>query len=67
MENRIIELETKIAFQEHVISELNDVVSQQQKDISTLIFKVEQLQTYVKKLTPANIASQADETPPPHY
>lgn len=67
MENKIIELETKIAYQEHTIQELNDALTHQQREITTLKLKMAQLENSLKQLTPSNIASQAEETPPPHY
>ena len=67
MEKRIIELESKLAFQEHLTQELNDIVTAQQKEIMHLSIKFEQLRELVSRLTPSNIASESEETPPPHY
>lgn len=67
MENRIIELETKVAYQEHTIQELNDALTHQQKEITALKLQMMQLQELVKQMTPSNIASPSEETPPPHY
>lgn len=64
---RVEELETKQAFQDMTIEELNqqvvklnDLVADQQQIIQHLIGKL-------KAIEPSNMASQADETPPPHY
>jgi len=67
MENRIIDLETKIAYQEHTIQQLNDALAHQQQELTALKLTMAKLQELVRQLTPSNIASQAEETPPPHY
>ena len=36
MENRVVELETKISYQEHLLQELNEVVITQQNQIDAL-------------------------------
>jgi len=67
MEDKIIQLETKLAYQEHTIQELNDALTHQQNEISALKLKMAQLQELLSQQTPSNIASQSEETPPPHY
>lgn len=67
MENKIIDLETKLAYQEHTIQELNDALAHQQQELTALKLAMAQVQEMVRQLTPTNIASQAEETPPPHY
>jgi len=67
MEPRIIELETKVAYQEHAIQELNDVITSQQKQISELQENIKRILTHLKEITPPEIARPEDELPPPHY
>jgi SlyX protein len=67
MENRLIELETRLAFQDHTLQELNAVVVRQQRDISALSHELETLKAQFKTLAPDLVASRADEPPPPHY
>ncbi|MBE8167724.1 MAG: SlyX family protein [Shewanella sp.] len=67
LQKQIDDLETKLSFQELTIEELNqeiirinDLLSQQQH----------QLQFVLQKLLdtePSNMATQAEESPPPHY
>ncbi len=65
MEKRIIELEKKIAFQEHAIAELNEALLAQQKAIKTL---EAQLKNFKEQIVSADLVKkQEDETPPPHY
>ena len=67
MENRLIELETRLAFQDHTLQELNAVVVRQQRDIDALTRELETLKAQFRALAPDLVASRADETPPPHY
>ncbi|WP_025821133.1 SlyX family protein [Shewanella marina] len=64
---RIEELETKLAFQDMSVEELNQeviklnrIVADQQHQILFMISKL-------KSIEPSNMATQAEETPPPHY
>lgn len=67
LESRIIELETKIAFQDDLLNDLNDVVAEQSQTVSVLIRELYELRQMVKNVAPSHIASQSEETPPPHY
>lgn len=70
-EQRIISIETKIAYQEDTIAQLNDVVCTQQSQIDTLERQMQQLMGRVRDLS--ETASQADashsatDERPPHY
>jgi SlyX protein len=67
IENRIIELETKVSYQDHTIQELNEVVIQQQQQIDQLEKNVNQLSGHLKSLNPSDLARPEEEAPPPHY
>lgn len=67
LENRIEELETKIAFQEQLLDELNHALVQQQFDIDKMQVQLHYMANKLKAFQPSNIASQSEETPPPHY
>lgn len=67
VEQKIDDLETKVAFQDVTIEDLNqeviklnDLVAFQQHQLSLIVNKLQAIE-------PSNMASQADETPPPHY
>ncbi|MFZ7142954.1 SlyX family protein [Avibacterium avium] len=64
---QIAELETKVAFQEHAIEELNQALVEQQFMLEKIQLQLRHLAAKLKDLQPSNIASQAEETPPPHY
>ena len=67
MENRIIELESKVAFQEDTILKLHDIIVEHQKEIYRLTREVEGVRNKLLALAPSLLASQEDEAPPPHY
>jgi SlyX protein len=63
----LIELETKVAFQDDTIQKLNDVVCRQQEQIDLLLLKYQELRGLLEDL-PDNqpLMAEASETPP-HY
>jgi SlyX protein len=65
---KIIEIETKMAFQEETIEQLNDVIISQQKALDTLKQQVIQLNTKIKEESQQwqSDNNPVDETPP-HY
>ncbi len=63
----VTELETKIAFQEHTIEELNQAIIDQQFLLDKLQQQVRHLAEKLQGMQPSNIASRSEETPPPHY
>ncbi|MGV3227546.1 SlyX family protein [[Pasteurella] aerogenes] len=67
LEHRLAELETKIAFQEKNLEDLNQALIEQQFIIEKMQLQIRYLASKLKDMQPSNIASQAEETPPPHY
>ena len=66
MEERLIELETRIAFQEGTLAELNEVIIEQRGMIERLRSEMELLRERMRALNPSPIDGGA-EPPPPHY
>ncbi|TYA26643.1 SlyX protein [Aggregatibacter actinomycetemcomitans] len=64
---RITELEMKATFQETVIEELNQALVEQQFILDKIQLQLHYLANKIQDMQPSNIASQAEETPPPHY
>ncbi|ABE56189.1 SlyX [Shewanella denitrificans OS217] len=67
LQQKIEDLETKLAFQELSVEELNQeviklnqLVAKQQQQISLMVNKLMDIE-------PSNMASESEETPPPHY
>jgi len=67
MDSRLTELEMKISYQDHVIGELNDVVTGQQKQIDQLESSVLRLSEHLKQAGGSGLARADEEVPPPHY
>ena len=63
LEERIVELESKIAFLENYIHELNDVVISQERRINTLADETEKLKKQMASVREAFPESEK----PPHY
>lgn len=66
-EERLTELETRVAFQESTINELNDVVTQQQEKLEILQGAIQELFARMKSMSEEVVRDPADEPPPPHY
>ncbi|MCO6544919.1 MAG: SlyX family protein [Gilliamella sp.] len=60
-------LETKVAFQDITIEELNQMVTNLQADVSKLKEQLTLLSQKLQATQPSNIANLSEETPPPHY
>ena len=67
MEDRIINLETKLAYQEHTIEELNSVVIEQQNEIDRLKNAVEYLLDKVSQMADTHMEKAPANEKPPHY
>ncbi|HXH71331.1 MAG TPA: SlyX family protein [Mariprofundaceae bacterium] len=66
MEDRLIELETKISYQEHLLQELNDVIASQQQQLDRLEKEMKRVREHLKG-TGSQLARPEEEAPPPHY
>jgi SlyX protein len=65
--DRLTDLEIKLAFQEDLVDSLNQVVTAQQRELELLQGQVRLLYQQLKSLQPSDIASVDEEAPPPHY
>ena len=66
-EQRIIELETKISYQEDLIQELNKNVIEQQQQIDTLTSLCVRLKEQIKEIMLSIPDTASGEEKPPHY
>ena len=62
----IIELQTRIAFQDGTLQELSDVIARQQQAIEALQKELEELRCQLRTLQPSEVTG-GSEPPPPHY
>ncbi|MDA7793668.1 SlyX family protein [Glaciecola sp.] len=67
LDSRIVDLESKVAFQDDTIESLNDALSQQQQQLAQMTYKMNHMVERLKSMQPSNIATQDEEAPPPHY
>lgn len=67
MDERIIELETKLAYQEAALHSMSDEMATQQKLIDSLLVDIQQLKKEVRANQSSPMRKLSEETPPPHY
>ena len=65
-EDRLAELETRVSFQENLLTELNDQLAAQSQQLEALKEAVRVLHERLQDVAPSQLADTADETPP-HY
>ena len=65
---RLIEIETRLAFQEHTLGELGDLVHRQRQELDALRSALMQATADLDALrTGLSSSGAASEPPPPHY
>ena len=66
-EQRFVDLETKLAHQEHLLLELNDVITKQQENIMRLEKLCDSIIERVRSLGEALPTDASVDEKPPHY
>jgi len=66
-EDRFLDIETKLAYQEDLVESLNKVVSDQQRQIDALEKTCRKMADRLMDLSEAFEATQVEDAPPPHY
>lgn len=66
-EERLVDIETKLAHQEYLLNELNDVVTKQQEIIRQLEDRYGTLRDRLRSISEALPADRSPDERPPHY
>lgn len=67
LEHRLVELESRLAFQEHALSELSDALADARAESGRNAALLMNLLSDLRKLRGDLYADAAEEPPPPHY
>ena len=67
MEERLTDLEIRLTHHEAAISEINEVLLKQQALLESMRNDLTTLQRQIREITPSQIATLSEESPPPHY
>jgi SlyX protein len=67
MEDRFVDLESRLTYQERTIEELNEVVIRQQEQIDLLTEKLEAVVNHLREAASPVNGPAEEEPPPPHY
>ncbi|MGL4354844.1 MAG: SlyX family protein [Aeromonas popoffii] len=67
LNDRLETLESRLAFAEYTVEQLNDEVTTQGRELDRLKHHIQLLVDKLQSVQPSQIASMAEETPPPHY
>ena len=67
LEQRLVELETRLAFQEHAMQELSDALAETRLEAARNADRLRQAMQDLKLSRGDLVADPASEPPPPHY
>ena len=67
LEQRLVELESRLAFQEHALSELSDALAEARLERARSQAMLEAVLADLRGLRGAMYDDSASEPPPPHY
>jgi SlyX protein len=60
-------LESRLMHQEAAIEELTRTLVKQEQLVNRLVTTIDGLESQIRSLTAANLATSGEESPPPHY
>ncbi len=64
---RMDELESRLAFQDEHIQQLNDIISKLQLEVMRLNERLSHSEQRLQEITPSLLKPLSEEVPPPHY
>jgi SlyX protein len=67
LERRLVELETRLAFQEHAMGELSDALAEARAENQRTSLLLRHMVEELGKVRTSLHENAADEPPPPHY
>ena len=67
IEARLVELETRMAFQERLLGELGDALSATRMEADRLRHQLQQALEHLQRPADILFPDSVDEPPPPHY
>ena len=67
MEERLIELESRVAFQDDALRKLEELATQQAQQIYRMSQELAAMKERLLAVAPSLLTGQEDEAPPPHY
>ena len=67
LERRLVEMETRLAFQEHTMGELSDALADTRLEVARLAERLRHALEDLKLARGDLMADPASEPPPPHY
>lgn len=67
LDRRVVELETRLAFQEQALTELSDALAEMRLEAVRQAERVRQVQEEMKQSRGELFADASQEPPPPHY
>ena len=65
--DRLETLESRLAYAEYTVEQLNEEVTTQGRELDRLKHQIQLLVDKLQSVQPSQIARMAEETPPPHY
>ena len=66
-EDRLVEIETRLAFQEDTLQQLNNVICRQQDQIDRLAARAEALRGQLGEIAAKLPDEEGEDEKPPHY
>jgi SlyX protein len=66
-DERLIDIESRIAFFEDAQQQLSGVIARQEKELEHLTRRVQDLEAHLRQVLPSLVGDIDKEPPPPHY
>jgi SlyX protein len=68
LKERLVDIESKVAYQEDLLEALNEIVAKQQLTLDLLLLRFDKVEEYLKSALASNqLAEQSTDDLPPHY